>query len=154
MNANDVQPIDENLWWVIPGKLAGVRMPNTAELPKLEALGIGAIISVLHDSSNINLYESHHIPHQWFPIEVDAAPTLEQLTRFEAFMEAQHAQGRAVAVHCSGGRHRTGTVIAAYLIRQGVSYEKAMQIILEANPEIELPVSQASFLQQLAQAGC
>jgi hypothetical protein len=27
-----IQPIAENLWWVIPGKLAGVRKPTILEL--------------------------------------------------------------------------------------------------------------------------
>ncbi len=38
-----IQPIQENLWWVIPGKLAGVRKPMAEELTELMAAGIGAI---------------------------------------------------------------------------------------------------------------
>lgn len=147
-----IQPIEENLWWAVPGKLAGVRKPEAEELPKLAVSGVGAIISVLEDSSNIQLYESVQIPHQWLPIQIDAAPSLEQLTMLEAFIERQQAEGRAVAIHCSGGKHRTGTAIAAYLIRQGASYEQAMQTLLNANPEIELPSTQSKFLQQLATA--
>lgn len=44
-----VQPISENLWWVIPGKLAGVRKPMAEELNQLQASGIGAIVSVMDD---------------------------------------------------------------------------------------------------------
>ena len=40
------QTIAENLWWVIPGKLAGVRKPMAEELTELQAAGIGAIVSV------------------------------------------------------------------------------------------------------------
>ena len=50
------ESIVENLWWVIPGKLAGVRKPTAAELPELERVGIGAIVSVIHDESNLELY--------------------------------------------------------------------------------------------------
>lgn len=149
-----MEPIEENLWWAVPGKLAGVRKPEAEELPKLKAAGIGAIISVLEDSSNIHLYESARIPHQWLPIQVDAAPSPEQLTAIEAFIENQQAEGRAIAIHCSGGKHRTGTTIAAYLIRQGASYKQAMQALLNANPELELPSTQSNFLQQLADANC
>ena len=45
------EPIVENLWWVIPGKLAGVRKPTAAELRELQAMGIGAIVSVMHDTA-------------------------------------------------------------------------------------------------------
>ncbi len=38
------QPIKENLWWVIPGKLAGVRKPIAEELTDLQTAGIGAIV--------------------------------------------------------------------------------------------------------------
>ncbi|MEL6231098.1 MAG: dual specificity protein phosphatase family protein [Cyanobacteria bacterium J06627_3] len=152
MQPQPVQPIEENLWWAIPGKLAGVRKPEAEELPTLKAAGVGAIISVLEDSENIRLYTSAQIPHQWLPIEIDAAPSLEQLTLLDTFIQEQQAEGRAVAVHCSGGKHRTGTAIAAYLIRQGASYKQAMQTLLKANSAIELPDTQTDFLQQLANA--
>ncbi|MEO1181705.1 MAG: dual specificity protein phosphatase family protein [Cyanobacteria bacterium J06636_28] len=152
MQPQPVQPIEENLWWAIPGKLAGVRKPEAEELPTLKAAGVGAIISVLEDSENIRLYTSAQIPHQWLPIEIDAAPSPEQLTLLDTFIQKQQAEGRAVAVHCSGGKHRTGTAIAAYLIRQGASYKQAMQTLLKANSAIELPDTQTDFLQQLANA--
>lgn len=40
-----IQPIAENLWWVIPGKLAGVRQPMAEELTELQSAGIGAIVT-------------------------------------------------------------------------------------------------------------
>ncbi len=42
--AAHLQPIQENLWWVIPGKLAGVRKPTAEELSQLQAAGVGAIV--------------------------------------------------------------------------------------------------------------
>lgn len=42
------QPISENLWWVIPEKLAGVRKPMPEELTELQAVGIRAIVSVCY----------------------------------------------------------------------------------------------------------
>ena len=63
------QPISENLWWVIPGKLAGVRKPTPDELSELTTAGIGAIVSVLADRSNLDLYDRSGIPHLWLPIQ-------------------------------------------------------------------------------------
>ena len=37
MEQEPIQPIRENLWWVIPGKLAGVRKPMLEELTELQA---------------------------------------------------------------------------------------------------------------------
>jgi hypothetical protein len=35
-----IQPISENLWWVLPGKLAGVRKPSAEELNMLREAGV------------------------------------------------------------------------------------------------------------------
>jgi hypothetical protein len=70
-----IQPIDKNLWWVIPGKLAGVRKPNSEETSELQAAGVGAIVSVFHDSGNLNLYQQAKIPALWLPIAIDSVPS-------------------------------------------------------------------------------
>ncbi len=147
-----IQPIEANLWWVIPSKLAGVRKPTAAELRQLQAAGVGAIVSVFHDSASLDVYQQAGIPHLWLPIEVDSVPCQEQIQEFENFVESQNHLGHAVAVHCSTGKHRTGTMLAAYLIRAGWSYPNAMKTILDASSQTELPAEQTSFLQALADA--
>jgi len=147
MEEQTTQPIAENLWWVISGKLAGVRKPTAEELPELQKLGIGAIVSVMDDPYNLELYEQANLPHLWLPIKGGTPPTLEQIQQLQDFIDSQE---RAVAIHCTSGRRRTGTAIAGYLINSGSSYDEAMEIILTANPEIDLRESQSRFLQALA----
>lgn len=149
MAQQPIQPIEANLWWVVPGKLAGVRQPTAEELPALQAAGVSAIVSVFHDSSNLDLYQQTGIPYIWLPIAVDSVPKESQLQEFLDFVQQQNEMGRAVAVHCSTGKHRTGTMLAAYLIRNGSSYSAAMNTMLSANSEIELPNSQSTFVQGL-----
>lgn len=144
------QPIADNLWWVIPDKLAGVRKPTAAELADLRAAGVGAIVSVMDDPANLDLYEQAKLPFRWLPTKGGTAPTLEQIQELQAFVEQQHQLGNAIAVHCTSGNRRTGTMLAAYLIRSGTSYEKAMQIIQTANPNAELREAQLAFLRDLA----
>ncbi len=57
MKEQAIQPIEENLWWVIPGQLAGMRKPNPEEIADLRAAGVGAIVSVMDDPSNLDLYQ-------------------------------------------------------------------------------------------------
>ncbi|MEM1169901.1 MAG: dual specificity protein phosphatase family protein [Cyanobacteria bacterium P01_H01_bin.35] len=147
MEEQTTQPIAENLWWVIPGKLAGVRKPTAEELPELQKLGIGAIVSVMDDPSNLELYEQAKLPHLWLAIKGGTAPSREQVQQLQDFIDSQKS---AVAIHCTNGRRRTATALAGYLINSGLSYEKTMEIILTANPEIDLRDSQSSFLQDLA----
>ncbi|MBD1852593.1 dual specificity protein phosphatase family protein [Leptolyngbya sp. FACHB-711] len=149
MKEQAIQPIEENLWWVIPGKLAGVRQPVGEELSTLQAAGIGAIVSVFHEPANLERYQQAGIPFVWLPIMIDSVPTDSQLQEFLDFVQQQNEAGRAVAVHCSTGRHRTGTMLAAYLIKNGLSYLEAMKSVVSANPEIELPSNQSAFLQVL-----
>jgi len=145
-----IQPIEENLWWVIPGKLAGVRKPMAEELTELRAVGIGAIVSVMDDPSNLNLYELSGIPHLWLPTKGGTAPSREQIQELQNFVDSQNRQGKAVAVHCTSGRRRTGTMLASYLVHGGSSYREAMQTILDANPDVDLREAQITFLQELA----
>lgn len=149
MKEQAAQPIVENLWWIIPNKLAGVRQPLAEELSTLQTAGVGAIVSVFHEPSNLGLYQQANIPFIWLPIAVDSVPTQAQLQEFINFVDQQNQSGHAVAVHCSTGKHRTGTMLAAYLIRAGSSYPEAMNALLSANSAIELPDSQSAFLQKL-----
>jgi atypical dual specificity phosphatase len=150
MQQEAIQPIKDNIWWVIPGKLAGVRKPIAEDLPELQATGIRAVVSVMDDPSNLDLYQQADIPYLWLPIKGGTAPTPEQLQELQSFIDSQNQLGNAVAVHCTSGRRRTGTMLASYLIVTGSSYNEAMQTILNANPNVELREAQTSFLQKLA----
>jgi atypical dual specificity phosphatase len=63
----DKQPIVENLWWVIPDKLAGVRKPTAIEVDELRTAGISAIVSVMDDPANLDLYQQSDLPYLWLP---------------------------------------------------------------------------------------
>lgn len=150
MEQQPIQPINKNLWWVIPGKLAGVRKPMAEELTDLQTAGIGAIVSVMDDPSNVDLYQRSEIPHLWLPTKGGTAPSREQLQTLQNFVASQNELGHAVAVHCTSGKRRTGTMLASYLILAGLSYDEAMQTIQDAKPDAELREAQTSFLRELA----
>ena len=150
MDVQPIQPIAENVWWVINRKLAGVRKPTADELTELKAAGIGAIVSVLDDDSNLDLYEQSGIPHLWLPTKGGTPPSREQIQQLQTFVDQQNIQGLAVAVHCTNGIRRTGTILAAYLIQVGSSYDDAIQTIQAAKPEVELREAQSTFLRELA----
>jgi protein-tyrosine phosphatase len=145
-----ILPISAQLWWAIPGKLAGVRKPTESEIAELKSMGIGALVSVMDDPSNLDLYEQANLPYRWLPTRGGTAPSREQIQEFQAFVEQQNQQEIAVAVHCTSGNRRTGTMLAAYLIRAELSSNEAIQTILLANPKAELREAQITFLHDLA----
>ncbi|BAY59475.1 hypothetical protein NIES2135_63520 (plasmid) [Leptolyngbya boryana NIES-2135] len=150
MEQSTAQPITENLWWVIPKKLAGVRKPTAEELPELQAAGIGAIVSVMDDPTNLDLYQQSNIPYLWLPMKGGTAPTLEQVQKLQEFVDQSNQS--AIAIHCTNGKRRTATMLAAYLISSGSSYDDAMQLIHSNNPDVKLREAQTLFLQNLAGA--
>lgn len=145
------QAIDDNLWWVIPGKLAGVRKPTSEEISQLQTAGVGAIVSVMDDPSNLDLYQAAGLPHLWLPTKGGTAPSREQIRELKDFIDQQNQMGNAVAVHCTSGRRRTGTMLASYLIQTGSSHEDALKTVLDANPNVELREAQTTFLKELTE---
>ncbi|HAN44991.1 MAG TPA: protein phosphatase [Cyanobacteria bacterium UBA8156] len=141
------EPIDQNLWWVVPGRLAGVRKPTAAELPALQQAGISAIVSLTDDPGNLDWYAATGIPHLWLPVKGGTAPTHEQLAAFGEFMAAN---GGGIAVHCASGRRRTGAFLATWLVCKGSSAEAAIAAIQTANPAVELREAQITILHELA----
>lgn len=143
--------LTESIWWIIPGKLAGMRKPAADELDALKNEGIGAIVSVMDDPSNLDLYKAAGLPHRWLPVKGGTAPTQEQAEAFHTFAKEQITAGHAVAVHCSSGRRRTGALLGAYLVLTGASYDEAVNAIAQANPSVEMRAAQLAFLKALAE---
>ncbi len=142
-------PLTESLWWVIPNRLGGMRKPTPEEVPTLTEIGVDAIVSVMDDPSNLDLYQQAGLPYRWLPTTGGKAPFLEQIQEFVQFIDDQNAQSHSVVVHCSSGRRRTGTFLAAYLIKSGQSVEQSLATVEQSNPLVELREAQISFLQSL-----
>jgi atypical dual specificity phosphatase len=62
------------------------------------------------------------------------APTQEQLDRCVSAIQRALEQGMGVAIHCTAGLGRTGTVLACYLIGQGQSAQNAIARMRRLRP--------------------
>lgn len=134
----------ELLWWVIPGILGGMPMPYIDpirrnqgeaglnrcddELPLLYAEGIRSVVSLIETPSEASLWQDAGFAYLSSPIPNFAPPETEQMLQIIGFVSSAP---RAVAVYCRAGIGRTGTVVAALLIHDGIS----------GNPRLSTPRS-------------
>jgi protein-tyrosine phosphatase len=116
------------VFWLLPGQLAGRSGPDQDpwDLEALRAGGIGAVLSV-NDGllCRRDEFEALGLNYACVPLSTNAPPLAgddalcrEALPLAHAFASAQMRQGRAVLVHCTAGKDRTGLFLAYYLMRQ------------------------------------
>lgn len=140
--------IKDFVWWVVPDQLMGVRKPESAqEVDYLKSIGVGGIVSLLDDKDNLDLYQSQGMQYLWLPVKGGTPPTKEQVKGCYDFWMLINSNKKAVAIHCSNGRKRTGTMLASMLITDGMGAEEAIQHIQDLNSEAKMSDSQLQFLR-------
>ena len=101
------------------------------ELTWLEEHGVGAVLSMTETPLAADTLAKHPLTVLHLPVPDMTPPTTGQLLCALAFIDEQHTLGKAVVVHCRMGQGRTGTVLAAYLIRGGASAAEALRTVRE-----------------------
>lgn len=108
-----------NFSWVIKDKLAGSGLPVTEdEFGWLIEQGIKSIVTVREVTLPSEWFNGSGIQYKHLNVEDYGAPSVEGLDETVDYIDRQITQGRPVMVHCAAGRGRTGTVLAAYLMKK------------------------------------
>lgn len=132
--------------WLLDHRIAGIVTVREVPLPNdwLRNSYAGGEITNSESLSTINYLH--------LPVEDYKAPTIEQLKSAISFIENEIRLNRAaVLVHCAAGKGRTGTILAAYLLKNdGLSVESAIKKLRRLRPgSIQTPV-QEQILHQYA----
>lgn len=84
----------------------------------------------------------------WIPVKDHTAPTAGQLDFGADALAKLVAQKRKIYVHCKNGHGRAPTMVAAYLIRKGMSAGEAIELIASKRPTIHIEDTQRAALRE------
>jgi atypical dual specificity phosphatase len=131
-------------YWLFPEIIAGGSLPGGREqssrseidsdLRALANLNLRAILTLTENPLPIEALERAGVTSLHLPVPDMTAPTPEQLVTALDYIDRRLAQGSSVYVHCLMGQGRTGTVLAAYLVRAGFSPATAIERIRALRP--------------------
>jgi atypical dual specificity phosphatase len=140
--------------WIVPGRLAGCPAPGVCapidyDMDMLVKVGITRLITLTEQDLDQDVLHRHDLSNIHLPILDHEAPSIGQthmlLVRMQKMLEA----GEVVAVHCKAGLGRTGTILAAWLIRDGgLSADGAMAKLRRIEPGFIQSSIQEEFLHR------
>jgi atypical dual specificity phosphatase len=121
-----------NFSWLVQGKIAGSDMPGRfnpveKDLEWFAKQGVRAIVTLTEKplpAKSVRGFEYLHIP-----VKEMGTPSFEEIMKFVEFAGKMELEGKPLLVHCNAGIGRTGTMLACYLVGNGLKAEKALDIL-------------------------
>lgn len=129
----------QNFSFVLDGVLAGCARPGMwgalpDDLQEARSQGITAIVSLTEAPLPIAVLREADMRYLHLPVVDFTPPALEQIEEFVRFVDSVREEGGAVLVHCFAGQGRTGTLLAAYLVKNGLTAKEAISRVREIRP--------------------
>ena len=118
--------------WLVPGRIAGSPWPGVVhsmdtDLQALKRCGITMLITLTEQNLPQDILMRNGLRNLHLPIYDREPPTVAQTQMLLARMSSLLRKGEVLAVHCLAGIGRTGTILAAWLIREGLTAEEALR---------------------------
>ena len=141
--------------WMVPDRLAACVNPAAARSVQdtLRTAGIEVAVN-LHERSLAELLAPLGIEEVHVPVADMTPPTQAQLASGVQAISAALAAQQRVAVFCGAGLGRTGTLLAAYFVREGMTAPQAIAHVRSLRPgSIETTEQETSVAAYAAASG-
>jgi atypical dual specificity phosphatase len=127
--------------WVEQPLLAAMAQPALVEEYQwLREHGVSLVISLCEDPPRRHWLNEAGLFSMQVPIADMHPPEQKQVDACLSAIEKAHAQNFGVAVHCGAGLGRTGTMLACWFVKKGMTAPAAISHIRRLRPgSIETP---------------
>ncbi len=138
--------------WIEEGRLAATPMPGITtdvdyDLELLKGVGVTTLITLTEKDFPQEVLARHGLKNVHLPIADRKAPTPAEMDMLVVRMRELLDAGKVLAVHCLAGLGRTGTILAAYLVKEkGLSAQVALNQIRRFNRQFVQSDDQEDFL--------
>ncbi|MFL5241201.1 MAG: dual specificity protein phosphatase family protein [Gemmataceae bacterium] len=137
--------------WIEKPHLAAMARPSDIDdLLWLRNQGIQLLVSLTEDRLRRDWVNESGLLVFHVPMIDMEAPTLDQLDRAVSAINRAIEQQMGVAVHCGAGLGRTGVVLAAYLVKKGLSPQNAISRVRRLRPGSIETDEQAEVIEEYA----
>jgi atypical dual specificity phosphatase len=137
--------------WILPDQVLACAYPRTeSALAALTAARIAIVVNLHTRPHPSGALARHGLAEVHLPTRDFTAPSLPVLRRGVAAVEEALAAGQRVAVHCSGGRGRTGTLLACLFVARGETSSAAIAHVQRLRPGAVETQAQAAAVQTFA----
>jgi atypical dual specificity phosphatase len=143
--------------WLIRGALGGTPRPGivddrTRDLEALRRVGVTVLVTLELERPSPEELGQFGLKSVFFPIPDMQAPHIDAAREHCQAIADLLAAGEVVAFHCRAGLGRTGTMLAAQLVRDGATAVAALEAVRRVEPHWVQSNEQIAFLEHFERA--
>ncbi len=131
-----VSDVPTNFTWIHRGKLAASGNPSSrGQIRWLAQHGVSSVLTLTESPLPAEWFDGMNIRLRHLPMKDHELPTVGVLDEAATYIDEEVKSGRTILVHCLAGKGRTGSALAAYLMKtKGISSKEAIELLREMRP--------------------